>query len=268
MTKAKVALIVLLAGVAVAGAGLYVSAGPEQMTIDEAADTGVADVAVTGVDLESIQFTVSGSRAMQVVIPAGFLLASNDPGTQNMMTAEAVVVDLQGTPESPDFQTVTVPVYCVNHSLEVPTPVSSFSLGTVTEETEPVQRLAQCLAGLTADHRQKQWAIWSVSDDYANMDVDAFVEKGLEQVRSKMQGLGPDGVADLLQRENPDAPPDVIALVRTLSADQLAGVIDRLLPDLMVAKREEFEQMRVAARPLLEQCGYDVETLPMFAGSP
>ncbi len=34
------------------------------------------------------------------------------------------------------------------------------------------------------------------------------------------------------------------------------------------SKRKEFDVMREAARPLLERCGYDIGTLPMFAAAP
>lgn len=268
MNSWKLWLILGLGALAMIGGGLYITTGAEQMTITEVADTGAASVTVTGLDLENIQFTVSATRAMQVVIPAGLMLVSGEAGTQNMMTAQTIVVALQGTPDAPDTQNIVVPVYCVNRYLETPTSVSSFSMGTVSEETEPVQQLAQCLEGLTAGHRDKQSAIWSISDHFASMDKNAFVESGLEHARSEMLRLGPDGMADKLQREKPDTPPEFVAIIRAISPDDLPDLFDSSIrPQVEVEKRNEFDKMRLAARSLLEQCGYDVTTLPMFASA-
>ncbi|WP_054774379.1 hypothetical protein [Methylogaea oryzae] len=213
LTLAAVAATAFAAGVFVMGGG--------EVTIADAVEDGSAQVSISGVDVQEMSFSVSATSDTRVVIPAGTLLASGAEGTQNMMTARTILVPLHGTPEAPDIQTVRVPVYCINRYLAAPTSASAFSLGSVTEETEPVQRLARCLENLDADHRQKQYAIWSVSDKFMNMSGDAFVENARPIVRSELQSLGPEGLADKVQREMPDIQPEYVAAIRAMSSTDL-----------------------------------------------
>lgn len=268
MSKSKWWIVLSIPFVAALGAGLYLWSGTRAVPIAEAVRSGAVQVSVAGVNIENLQFTFTATAGgpAQIVIPAGTLLASNDAGTQNMMTARAITVVLQSDPGSPAPQTVTVPVYCINHHLAAPTPVSAFTLGTITEETEPVQRLAQCLEHLSAEHRHKQFAIWSVSDKYVDMDETAFVEDAYDRWQADIHKLGPDGVADKIQRELKDVPPEQVALIRSLSPAELDEILTPLRPQLVQGKREQFKQMRTTAKPLLEQCGYATDTLRMFAG--
>jgi hypothetical protein len=261
----------IVGGVAVAALGMlmFLHAGP--VPLAEAVSEGTANVSVTGVNIESLEFTINAQGPVRIVIPAGTMLASRDPGTQNMMTAQTIVVTFDGESDvsyGSLTQTFQVPVYCINRHLEAPTPVSAFTLGAVTEETEPVQKLAQCLEGLDASHREKQYAIWSVSDKFIRMNEDEFLNTELETVRTDMQRQGGEGLADKIEREIPDVQPEILALFRSLSGEELDEAFEYMRPDFLAEKRKEFATMRDAARPLLERCGYAVDTLPLFAGTP
>lgn len=243
--------------------GLDEPPAPEPMTVEQAQAAGAVDIGVRGVDLENIRFVLSSHRAVQLTLPAGLVLISGDAGTQNMMTGRASVVVLNGTPEAPDVQEIVVPAYCINRFRATPTTASTFSVGSGGGELQPLARLAQCIEGHSAAHRSKQLTIWAVSDDFVNMDAEQFAARAVDHLRSEVIRLGPDGYADKVEREG--APAAFVAQLRALSPSQLVELFDRQASGIAEAARVEFEEIRAAARPLLEACGYNVASLRMFA---
>jgi hypothetical protein len=269
--EANIKKWLVVGGVAVAALGMFMFLHAAPVPLSEAVSEGAASVSITGVNIESLEFTISSQKPAQIVIPAGTMLASGAPETQNMMTAQSIVVTFDGESDVSSgslTQMIQVPVYCINRHLEAPTPVSTFTLGTVTEETEPVQKLAQCLEGSGASHREKQYAIWSVSDKFIHMNDDEFLNTELETVRADMHRQGGEGLADKIEREMPDVQPEILALFRSLSGEELDEAFEYMRPDFLAEKRKELATMRDAARPLLERCGYAVDTLPLFASTP
>jgi hypothetical protein len=200
------------------------------MTLAQAIDSGVATVVATGQDLETIKLRVTATQPVQLTIPVGTLLASGDVGTQNMMTAESKELSLEGTPEAPATEEVTIAAYCVNFHRAIPSESSSFSVTQASGETRPLKALAECLVGQRAEHRAKQVAMWAISDRFAFRTAEQNVADSLAQARSQHPEISAAGMAE---------------------AESVY--------------RRFFEETRVSGGPLLERCGYTLANLPLFA---
>ena len=162
------------------------------------------------------------------------LVTSSDPGTQNMVTAETIEVNLEGSPEAPVTREIVVPAFCINRYRDTPGPTAAFSLTEAAADQQPLQTLARCLADQQAAHQVKQDAIWVISDRWAYMSADQYVADRLDRIRAR------------ITQANPEQADEVLAA----AADLL---------------RADFDRLREATGPLLAHCGYDLPGMAMFA---
>jgi hypothetical protein len=169
----------------------YWFSGP--MTVSEAAAKNMVGVAVGGFDerSDSVSVTLSrGSASGEViaVLPAGTVLNNGDERGQRLMTARTVtLVIAEGAPST----TARIEVYCLDQFSLRPTPTSMLSLPSVgdegvTEETEPVRQLTECLQKTSAALRVRQLAIWLVGGSYLDQDYDVARERLIDSYRETM----------------------------------------------------------------------------------
>jgi hypothetical protein len=236
---------------------------------DAATDDGAAGalrVALTLARPEGVNGRVS------VTWPAGSMIRSGDPGEQRLMTALPVSVQLDDASPS---ATVEVEVYCLDQFAKIPTAVSALSLPAYGEsqveyeETEPLRKLAQCLAGTGASARARQYAVWMVGNRDAERGRDAVRERLVQGYRADLQAEGEARLQALAEKLRRD--------MAHLAPDRIEAAIDRyrrqhLDADIERTAREQAQRDIDAydgeAREVLRQCRDDLDAQPYYAGGP
>lgn len=236
----------------------------QPMTLNDAANEGLATVTATGIDLTSVSVTVTSTQPLTLTIPAGVLFISGDGNAQNMMVAKSSTLVLQGSSGTPATKTITLSTYCVNYHLEVPTPTTGFTIAGPDSQQAELSRLAACLEDKPGTHDSKQFAIWAVSDRVADMTADEYVGEALKHEREKLEAGGVEQLVKTLQARFPNAPQESIDEIRQLPPDQLSDLFDAAVAKSEPGIRRTLEQRRRAAKPLLAACGYDVTRSAMF----
>jgi hypothetical protein len=183
------------------------------------------------------------------------------------MTAAAVTIVMVA---EADAMTVAVKTFCLDEFAAIPeVKVSlSFSPGpgdsrATTEETEPLHKLADCMAGMSGSDDDKQVAVWAVKDDLlhkSGSEAIGFLTRQFEA-----------SIARELQAKVARARESIARLAKHLSAADLdAQIADSMQEE---AAANQVEAARLARkqldsllhhRELLTSCGYAAADLPIF----
>jgi hypothetical protein len=208
------------------------------------------------------------SGKVVVIIPAGTLLFSENSGTQRLMTAVEVRVVL--TDEKPQVNT-PVQTYCLDEFAPPPNDSSALSIdpppggsSSTTEETEPLHKLADCMATSSVAQGDKQLAIWAVKEDLlskSRADALQFITAGLVGQMSQER-------RDQLNAKKPEAE----QLARDLSEQEIDAAIDTEFQNSLVGIRQlaatkanqQLTSLIEHDREMLSSCGYSVADKPLF----
>jgi hypothetical protein len=211
--------------------------------------------------------TPGTSGAMTVRVPAGTVLYAGNAATQRLMTAATVTIVL---PAGSEGITTSVHTYCLDEFAAVPdlTTALAFVPGpgdrtATTEETEPLHKLAECMAGKAASEEDKQLAVWAVKDDLLHkspQDALDFLARGLEeQVTRELRAKVERARASIAQEVKHLSAADLDAqIAETVQAEQAAN---RRRGEQLA--RNQLDHLR-RDRDLLTSCGYAADDLPLF----
>jgi hypothetical protein len=206
----------------------------------------------------------SGELAMRV--PAGTVLYAGDAAVQRVMTAIAVTIAM---PAQTDTMTVQVKTFCLDEFAAIPqanTPLSlspgpGDSLAT-TQETEPLHKLADCMAGMSGSDDDKQLAVWAVKDDLLHRspaDALGFLGRRFEESIARELRAKVERAREAIARE-----------AKHLSADEIDAQIAESLRGEEAANRTEAARLArnqldslLQHRELLTSCGYAAD-MPLF----
>lgn len=199
--------------------------------------------------------------------PAGSLVRSDTTGEQRLMTARDVAVVLDDA--SPEAR-VEVEVYCLDQFAVTPTAASPLSLpdddGSVTEETEPVRKLAQCLAEGGATASARQYAIWMTANGYLLQDRATVRERLVDAYRMSLRAHAENRLkaveADLRARMPELAPDRVDAAVERYRRDRLEQDVERTAREQADRDANAFDG---EARDALARCRDDLASQPYYA---
>lgn len=206
-------------------------------------------------------------RRMTVHWPAGSLVRSDTAGEQRLMTARDVAVVLDDA--APEAR-VEVEVYCLDQFAATPTAMSPLSLpdedGSITEETEPVRKLAQCLAESGATASARQYAIWMMTNDYLAQDRATVRERLIDAYRTSLRAHAESRLktveADLRARMPELAPDRVDAAVERYRRDRLEQDVERTAREQADRDANAFDG---EARDALARCRDDLASQPYYA---
>lgn len=257
---------------------IWVSSRPTAaLTLDEAVHSGKVSVQfiASGDNGDSANLSISRASGVSaevvVVIPSGTVLyssGSNALDTQRLMTAAPVRAVLND--QTPTFNT-TIQTYCLDEFAAVPLDRSDLSAeapqdgGSITtEEMEPLQRLADCMASSSLTQADKQLAVWAVKDDLLSKSKDealAFITNGLVDRMKKERREQLDGKRAQLKEMAPDLGEDDIT--RAIETEFENG-----MPELReIAAQKATEQLNSLIaddQAMLSSCGYQASEKPLF----
>src|SRR3972149_1234054 len=116
-----------------------------------------------GLGAVSLELSLRVNREVSIVIPAGLVFLASSDAVQNMVIVRREVVHL-----TPDRRTVTVSLSasCANMKRTTPGKKDTFRLGSYTTSAD----LSRLLASPHFEHldfRERQFAIWTVTDNPA-----------------------------------------------------------------------------------------------------
>jgi hypothetical protein len=269
MTPVGRGLLIALGAAALYGGYSWVTA-PLQLTSAIADGKVTAAAAFGGAGSPStmtVTRTPGTSGAMTVRVPAGTVLYAHDAATQRLMTAAAVTVVL---PAGSDGITTSVNTFCLDEFAAVPELTTALAFvpgpgdsGVTTEESEPLHKLAACLAGKAASDEDKQLAVWAVKDDLLHRSPQEALEvlgRGFEQqLNREFRAKVARARASIAQE------------VKRLSAADLDAQIEETMRSEQAADRRRAEQLARTQldhlrhdRDLLTSCGYPADDLPLF----
>lgn len=204
------------------------------------------------------------SGSIVVDIPAGTILYAAEH--QRLIVAAPVRVELSDEREEV-MQLVST--FCIDEFLPTPpegVPVSLAPQGgfTGTEETEPLHKLANCLANLDLPYADKQLAVWAVAGNLMEKRRDEAVEFVASGLAERMA----------VERRNQleARKPELMAKAPNLGAARIDQLIEAELEEgeaelRDVAQRKAQEQVDNFIdhdRWAMQECGYRVATLPLF----
>jgi hypothetical protein len=211
--------------------------------------------------------TPGTSGAMTMLVPAGTVLHAGDASVQRVMTAATVTIVL---PAGADVVSATIATFCLDEFAAVPEVTTSLSLSpgpgdrrSTIEETEPLHKLADCMASLSRSDDDKQVAIWAVKDDLlhkSSQDALAFLGRGFE-----------DQIAREFRAKVDLARASIAQEARDLSAAEVDAQIADTMRAEEAANRTEAARLArtqldslLLHRDLLTSCGYAEADMPIF----
>lgn len=244
------------------------------LTIAAAINAGKveAQVSANGDNGGSVTITLtrpSGvSGTIKVVIPSGTALYGTDPDGQHLITAVPIVVVLSDDNPSVSQQVQT---FCIDEFAATPfdnaplafVPPENGSVIT-TEETEPLHKLADCMANASQSDEDKQLAVWAVSSDW------------LHKTRAEAVQFVTDGLAQRMGKERHDQlenkKPDLMRMAPSLSSERIDELIEAEYQNGMselnnMAATKANEQVTSFIendKNMLETCGYATGDMPIF----
>lgn len=269
------ALLLMLA----LGLGLgYLIFGPAQESIDRAAGKQHVAVEVRASDETSATFTVQklggAPDKLTLAIPAGMPIRNADRGGQWLVTAQKVVIRLAGGVTE---ATQKVETYCLHQFAKPPTLESALSIAALSaggrssvEETEPVRKLADCLARQPDDRDNRQLAVWMVADGWTDKSY-AEVREQLrsrfrEQIRPRMRSDMSGEIRKKLQQQWPDLTEQ--RLREEIAYYERNTLGRRIAEKIEENTTEELKGFVQRAKPLLERCGHKTSEMRFFASTP
>lgn len=244
------------------------------LTIAAAINSGKveAQISANGDSGGSVTITLTrpsgASGTVKIVIPSGTPLYGTDPDGQRLITAVPVVVVL-----SDDTPSVTqhVQTFCIDEFAATPfnnaplafVPPENGST-TTTEETEPLHKLADCMASVSQSDEDKQLAVWAVSSDWLHKTREGaiqFVTNGLAQRMAKERHDQLESKKSDLMRMAPSLSSDRID--ELIEAEYQNGMSD--LNNMAATKaNEQVTSFIEDDKDLLETCGYATSDMAIF----
>ena len=208
---------------------------------------------------------VSGTST--ILIPSGTILYGTDSNTQRLFVATPVQIVLSDVTPAITLQVKT---FCFDEFAAIPlqnTAYSFFAPGgtvTTTEETEPLHKLANCLASASQSDADKQLAVWAVSSDWLHKTRDEavqFVANGLADQMAKERRNQLERKKAHIARKAPH-----------LSSADIDELIEKEYQESMVeagriaaAKAQEQITGFIAHdKDMLKSCGYPTDDMPIF----
>ena len=180
------------------------------LTLSQALEQGLVEAQVRGNGSSSgdsiiVELTSKVPRALELTIPAGTVLRSKDPAAQNM-----VVLAVRGIPigggrfrpvstmrlTSDDPQEFLLEAYCLDFDRENPSGSTGFSVGELA--SPQVQAVFEALDKVPAAQRTIgaiQTAIWAVSDDVCERELQARFQVGAADLEAAQDILEAAGIA-------------------------------------------------------------------------
>jgi hypothetical protein len=222
------------------------------------------DLTISASDANNATFTISrpsgASGGLTVSIPVGTLIRNADRGSQRLMTARPAVVSFSGATTT---MKTTVETYCVDQFALTPTLNSKLSLvtvvdgGTYTEETEPIRKLAICMAKNYHYHKASQFALWLVSGKLLDKSYSAVREELSSNYRRLIAQQLQQKVGEVRQRLRASVP-DIsegeidVAIAnyqRTEQAGDIESEVSRRVAD-------DLTGFVSSTKSILDGCGY------------
>jgi hypothetical protein len=211
--------------------------------------------------------TPGTSGAMTVRVPAGTVLYAGDTAIQRVMTAAAVTIVL---PAGTDVTSVTVKTFCLDEFAAVPEVNTSLSFSpgsddrrSTTEETEPLHKLADCMASLPGSDEDKQVAIWAVKDDLLHRSPEqalGFLSRGFEeQIARELRAKVDRARASIAREARELSPAEVDAQIAdAMRSEEAANRIEAAR-----LARKQLDSL-LQHRDLLTSCGHADVDMPIF----
>jgi hypothetical protein len=153
----------------------------------------------------------------------------------------------------PQSITQDVPSYCINRWREVPGGEAHFSVSE-PDENNPLKKLAACLDESPADHRDKQLAVWMVSDHLLDLTTRGLADKFFGEFDAHAVQT-PAEFADALKKMSPDIAEEKLDEIRRITPEQFRQARNEFI---RAQAEEEVKKYVKITRPLLEGCGIDV----------
>lgn len=211
--------------------------------------------------------TPGTSGAMTMLVPAGTVLYAGDASAQRVMTAAAVTIVL---PAGADVMSATVKTFCLDEFAAVPEVKTSLSFSpgsgdsrATKEETEPLHKLADCMASMSRSDDDKQVAVWAVKDDLlhkSSQEALGFLSRGFEeQIGREFRAKVDRARASIAQEARDLSAAEVDAQIAdTMRAEEAANRIEAAR-----LARNQLDSL-LHHRDLLTSCGYAEADLPIF----
>jgi len=208
------------------------------------------------------------SGDLTIVIPAGTVLYPSDASAQRLITAGGVTVFL---PAAIGRVSVQLKTFCLDEFAAIPAVASSLSFAplseerTVTaEETEPLNKLADCMSSSSQPDAFKQLAVWAIKDDLLHKspaEALAVLTNGFEEAITKEQRGKLLGKRPAFMRKHPLLDQSRIdEVIDAEMAHESAQIHDKSAR----MAREQLKNFLQHDRDLLAACGYDVNEMSIF----
>jgi hypothetical protein len=214
----------------------------------------------------TVMRTSGTSGALTMRVPAGTVLYAGNASVQRVMTAVTVTVAL---PADASTAMVSVKTFCLDEFAAVPQANTPLSLApgagdtfATTEETEPLHKLADCMAGRSGSDDDKQLAVWAIKDDLLHKsphDALGFLSRQFEE-----------SIARDFRTRVEQARASIAHEAKHLSAAEIDAQIADAIRAEEAANRKEAARLAqkqldslLHHRELLTSCGYATD-LPLF----
>lgn len=224
---------------------------------------------------DSAQVTVTrtgtGRGRLDFVLPAGVVIRSADGASQALMTAVPVAVRIAGGSAATQ---VSVETYCLeplkpSPTIETPVVFAQDAADSGDLRGDDASKLVQCLRPDFATHGERQLAVWLVAQGYLDKPYDEVREKVDSSLRSEL-------AAGMQRKLATDFPAEFRKRAPNVSDQEIQAQLARFTPERIAervgakadAMTDSFLKGFLAARPLLERCGYKPETLAFFGPRP
>jgi hypothetical protein len=229
------------------------------------------DVSANGTSGNSIKIAFSRPTGVwwmiTIVIPSGTVIYSHDHNGQRLITAAPIKVVLSN--EVPSV-TIVVPTYCIDEFATTPIDGATLEFDppnnqseAMTEETEPLHKLADCMMSSSMSTGGKQLAVWAVADDLLRKTPDDALQFLTARITQK--------IINDKRREFRDRKSHISSVAYLLSDEE----INQLIESELQSRKSDFErsaasyaqeQLDALAGDLdvLTSCGYKAEDMRLF----
>jgi hypothetical protein len=244
---------------AVALCSLFIAAcGPN--TVQQAAKKGDMKIEGRGEgSVENVTVTITSVTGGTFTIPTGTVFRGG-PGTQRMMVARGVEVQLAAGVT----QTVRVETYCINRWLDVPGEQADMALEyEPPDPNDPLVKLAKCLEAKSIQHRERQVAMWVVSDNLWNLSRTELIGRLQDEMTKKVDSLDDQGLIRLVRDRLSAAEAEQLAeIIRAQGGSAVRQALKEAAGEIAAKEVPSY----IAAEGLLKDCGMDVDGKPLFKG--
>jgi hypothetical protein len=196
---------------------------------------------------------------MGSMVPVSYSAATN-PLRKVMLSDE----------RKPQTLTQDVPAYCINRWRDTPSTDTQFKVSE-SDGTDPLGKLASCLdrKGDAVEHRDKQVAIWLISDQLLDMTRNELAAKLREENESHDTWLR-DALINRIAQANPNLGEDeIMARIQAMSENEIADLLRNVTAkekEKLIAQsaQDNVREFTEVGGPLLESCGYTTSGYRLF----